>query len=176
MHIVLGVLAVLGAIAYFVIRANQVGQAGKELAETAGEVKGLFRSARWRSKSKTDPFAEIDDPRLAAAVMMHAIAKCDGDVTENQRVAMLDSMQTKLGLEKKTAEEMLVRARWLIQDLNDTSTTLRRAAPPVDRNCTPQEIDDLLDMLAGIANVEGEATGLQKNAIDGLKRRLRPDG
>lgn len=172
MHILLGILAALGAIAWFVIRANQVNRAGRELMETASDAKSLVRRSRWKSKGKGDLITDIADPRLAATVMMTMVAKSDGDVTERQRDAIQAQMQAGLGLEPQAASEMLAEARWRTNDLNDVGTVLRRAAAPIEANCTASERQELLDMLMVVATVEGEVSDLQANAIDGLKRKL----
>jgi len=72
MPFILGILAVLGAIVIFIIRANQAAQAARELGEVASEAKGFLRRRRWKSKTITDQIRAIEDPRLAAAVMMCA--------------------------------------------------------------------------------------------------------
>lgn len=172
MHILLGILAALGAIAWFVIRANQVNRAGREIMETASDAKALIRRSRWKSKGKGDLIQDIADPRLAAAVMMTMVAKCDGDVTERQRDAIQDQMEAGLGLEPQAASEMLAEARWRTNDVNDVTTVLRRAAPTIESNCTAEERLELIDMLVAVAGVEGAVSDLQTNAIDGLKRKL----
>ena len=62
MHIFLAIATVLGLIAYFVVRANQVNKAGRELLETASEVKGFVRRSSWRRKTEADPTRNVEDP------------------------------------------------------------------------------------------------------------------
>lgn len=172
MHILLAILGAIGTIVFFVIRANQLNRAGRELAETAGDVKKFVRRSRWQSKTKTDPIKDIRDPRLAAAVMMYAIAKSDGDVTERQRSSILEQLRDGLGMDYEEAGEILGQARWLTQDLHDVTTILRRAAAPVEASCTVEECRDLIEILEHVAGVEGGMTDAQKNSLDGLRRRL----
>ena len=89
MHILVGLVSAIGLIAYFVIRANQVNQAGRELLDAASEAKGYVRRSLWRRRTNVDPSRSIEDPRLAAAVMMCAVANADGDITEREMTAML---------------------------------------------------------------------------------------
>lgn len=172
MHILLGILAALGAVAWFVIRANQVNHAGRELLETASDAKSFVRRSRWKSKGDIDPIKDIADPRLAATVMMMMVAKSDGDVTERQRDAIWEHMQSGLGLEPQAASEMLAEARWLTNAYTDVATILRRAASPIEANCTAAERQELIDMLVAVASVEGAVSDLQTNAINGLRRQL----
>ena len=166
MHILLGALTVLGVIAYFIIRANQVSRAGRQLADTASDVKGLVRRSRWKRKHNDDPFGEIEDPRVAAAAMMCALAKCDGDITERQREIMLEQMGDGLQVTEQGAEDLFAQGRWLAGEMKDLNAFLRRACEPIQRACTDAEKHDLIRMLEKVATVEG---GLNDHQTDGLR-------
>ncbi len=92
MHFLLAILSAIGVIGFFLIRANQVNRAARDLADTASDVKALVRRSWWRRKTKVDLTRELSDPRLAATAMMQAVACGDGDMTEPQKVSILDEM------------------------------------------------------------------------------------
>lgn len=176
MQILLGILAAVGTLAFFLIRLNQVNRAGRELVESASDVKKAVRRYRWQSKSKRKtPLTDITDARLAAAIMMCAVAKSMGDITESQRDAMLGQMRDILRMDGDEAVEMLAEARWLIAELTDLDTTLRRASKAVEASCSIAERQELLAMLETVAAVEGDVTEYQTTALDRIRRRLIPD-
>ncbi len=114
MHILLAILSAVGAIGFFLIRANQVNRAARDLADTATDVKALVRRSWWRRKTKVDVTRELSDPRLAATAMMQAVACGDGDMTAPQKAAILDAMAKQLEMDAPAAQEMFVYGRWLI--------------------------------------------------------------
>lgn len=172
MPFILGALAVLGAIVFFVIRANQAAQAARELGEVANEAKGFLRRRRWKSKTNTDQIREIDDPRLAAAVMMCALAKSDDDLSESEVTAILDQLGGPLALAPADAEEMLAQARWLTREMKDLGAVLHRATPHINAHCTAPEKAELLDMLIAVTEVDGPIDAIQQDALDRLRREL----
>ena len=104
MHIVLAAISAIGALAFFIIRANHVAQASRELGEAAGDAKGLFRRFLWRRRTNVDLIRKIDDPRLAATVMMCAMAQSDGHLTEPEKAVILTQMRGALELLRGTRD------------------------------------------------------------------------
>ena len=172
MHIVLGVLAALGAVAFFIIRANHAAQATRELGEAAADAGGFIRRAFWRRRTNVDLVRAIEDPRLAATVMMCAVAKSDGDFTEREGEVILERMASMLELEGAEADEMLVHARWLTNDMKDLSAFLRRAAKAVETRCTAAEKAELIELLGVAAAADGAVSDIQRDAIERLQRDL----
>jgi uncharacterized tellurite resistance protein B-like protein len=168
MHIVLAVLSAIGAIAFFIIRANHVAQASRELGEAAGDAKGLVRSFLWRRRTNVDLIRKIDDPRMAATVMMCAMAQSDGYMTEPEKAAILAQMRGPLELDSAEAIEVFAHAHWLTGDMKDLSALLRRASKPIIESCTAAEKADLIEMLSRVAAAEGEPSGIQDDAIKRL--------
>ena len=176
MHIILGVITALGALAFWLYRAREAAHAAHELGDMAGNVRGMFRRWRWRKRTELDLSRQVDDPSLAAAVMMCAMAQSDALLTERERDVMLDQMQRNMGLDETQAEELFARARWLTSDMKDLDATLRRVSRPVIENCTAAEKTDLLAMLVVVAETEGPADNLQQAAIERLRRELFATG
>lgn len=175
MHIVIGVITALGALAFWIIRAREAAHAAHELGDMAGDVRGLFRRRRWRKKTEIDLSRQVKDPSLAAAVMMCATAQSDALLTEREHQVMLDLMQRNMGLDAQKAEELFAQARWLTSDMKDLDATLRRVSRPVIDSCTVEDRNDLIAMLTAVAEAEGPADPLQQAAIERLRHDLIRD-
>lgn len=172
MPFILGLLALLGGIAFFVIRANQAAKAARELGEVASDAKSFLRRNRWKAQTNTDQIREVDDPRLAAAIMMCALAKSDADLSASERDAILDQLKGTLELSNTEAEETLAQARWLTRDMKELGTVLHRVSPSIKANCTAHQKTELLDILHAVAEADGPIDTLQQDAIDRLRREL----
>ena len=175
MHIVLGILAAVGVIAFWIMRANQAAQASRELGETVGDARGAVKRYLWRRRTEVDPIKQIEDPRLAAATMMVALAQSDSLLTDREKQVILAQLTERLEVGAREAEEMLAEARWLTKDLRDLDTFLRRLTGPVNQRCTRAEKLELIALLTAVSEAEGAASDLQREAIrrldDGLGLR-----
>ena len=172
MHIFLAIATVLGLIAYFIIRANQVNKAGRELLETASEVKGFVRRSSWRRKTEADPTRNVEDPCLAATVMMCAVANSDGVMTERELDTIRDLMERHFQMARDDCEVMLGEARWMAQEAKDLSSFLQRLSRPVSDCCNERERADLIAMLEAVDRVEGGGSEIVADALANLQRRL----
>ena len=172
MHIVLGVLAALGAIAFFIIRANHAAQATRELGEAAADAQGFFRRLFWRRQTNVDLVRTNEDPRLAATIMMCAIAKSDSDFTGREGEVIRERMASMLELRGREAEEIFAHARWLTNDMKDLSALLRRASKAIETSCTADEKAELIEMLGTVAGADGAISDIQRDAIERLQREL----
>ncbi len=172
MHILLALATAVAVIAGFIIRASYVARAGRDLGETAAEMGGFIRRSRWRRKTKVDLAQNVTDPRLAATAMMCAMAKSEGDITEQQKRVIRDQMRQHFQLDGQAADEMFAQARWLTGEPADLTSYLTRLHKPVLAHCDERERRDLIDMLSAVAHVEGEPTEIEAAAIERLSPRL----
>lgn len=172
MHIVLGLLTLIGIIAFIVIRVGQVSRAGREVVDAAGEAQSWVRRRSWDKKLEYDSALDISDPRLAATMMMCALAKEAGDLTERQKGEIRASMQSYFQLTDGDAEEMLAEAHWRTSKIKVLSSYLLRLAPAIQEVCGDQEKRDLIAMLRSVAKVQGGSTEIQDDAIRQLQRQF----
>ena len=174
MHILLGILTVVGVIAFIIYRMRDAAQAGQHLAEAAGDLKRLVRRNQWKgkNKSKSDMIREVDDPRMAATIMMAAIAMSDGEMTERQRATILDLMREHFEAEDADAEELLAQGRWLASADFDLSTMFGRLTNVIRTGCDDAEKRELLAMLETVGSVEGSLSDAQSAAIGALTRSV----
>jgi uncharacterized tellurite resistance protein B-like protein len=173
MHILAILGAVLGVVLVILFRMQQAANAARDIANAADEARGFFRRWGWRRKQVTNPLDTIDDAREAAAAMMVATAQSDGSITERERTAITAEMTKRFGATQQQAEELLARARWLVQDRNDAGEVYRRLTPFILRACGPTERSDLIEMLGIVANADGRADEVVQQDIASLTRSLK---
>jgi uncharacterized tellurite resistance protein B-like protein len=173
MAYLMAVLGALGAVGLVLWRIKMAADAARDLAETADDARKYVRRTRWKNRQKAGEKAVPEDPRLAAAAMMAAIAETDGALSEAEREAILGEITTRFEVSAETAEALLAEGRWLSKDAGDLSSFLRHMDPPVRAVCTEQEQRDLLDMLTAVAEADnGEADPIAAQAIETLRRAL----
>ena len=172
MHILLGLLTLVGIIALIVIRMGQVSRAGREVVDAAGEAKGWVRRRDWNKKLGYDASQDVGDPRLAATMMMCAVGKETGDLTERQKDEIRAAMRSHFQMEDAAAEDMLAEAHWRTSEIKVLGSFLQRVAAPVRERCSEKEMRDLIAMLRNVAKVQGGSSDIQDDAIRQLQRQL----
>ena len=173
MHILAAVGAVLGVLLFILFRMQAAANAARDIAGAADEARGFFRRWGWRRKFAKHPLETIDDAREAAAAMMVAVAQADGAITERERAAITGEMMKHFGATQSQGEELLARARWLVQDRSDAGEVFRRLIPLIERTCGPTERSDLIGMLSNVADSDGKADEVVAQDIARLARTLR---
>jgi uncharacterized tellurite resistance protein B-like protein len=173
MHIIAIIGAVLGVAALILFRMQQAASAARDIADVADEARGLVRRWGWRRKHLKSPLDAVDDAREAAAAMMVAAAQCDGGISERERGAIAAEMRKHSGATGRQADELLARARWLVQDRTDASEVFRRLTPLVVRSCGPTERADLIAMLEAVAKADGRSDEVLAQDISRLAYNLR---
>jgi uncharacterized tellurite resistance protein B-like protein len=172
-HIIAIIGAILGVAALVLFRMQQAANAARDIADAADEARGLFRRWGWRRKQLRSPLDAVDDAREAAAAMMVAAAQCDGGITESERAAITTEMSKRFGATASQADELLARARWLVQDRTDASEVFRRLTPLILRTCGPTERSDLIEMLKAVAHADGRSDEVLTQDIARLGYNLR---
>ena len=172
MAILIELLGLIGGLGFLLWRIKMASDAAKDIAETAQGAKNYMRRRRWEKRAKADPIKDMDDPREAAATMMAALASYDGVMSEREEEAILHEIKTHFGASDNMAAELLAHGRWLSKDAGDLNAFFSRLMPPIVRHLGSKEKHELLSMLNNVANANGEASDLEKDAILFVKRHL----
>lgn len=172
MHILIGILTVLGVIAFFIIRANQAGQAARELADTVGDVRRFGRRHSWNRVADRATLDLVDEPVLAAAAMMCAVAAAEGVLTERHSRTISSLIAARLGVGGRDGEELFAQGRWLAGQTPTLGVALDRLSVPITKHCDAAERADLIDMLRTVAKADGPPSAIQSDAIGNLARKL----
>jgi uncharacterized tellurite resistance protein B-like protein len=113
-----------------------------------------------------------DDPRVAAAAMMVAVA------TEHQRLSPQDEMQildqliSTMSLSPDVARDCLKLGRRHARINGDLTARLHQLKTPIERNCSLQEKQDVITMLRKVAGQNAERVGSVRDGIGRLAGTL----
>ena len=163
-------LGLLGLIVSVVILLHRLADAGIDLG---GLNPFLTRRRRaWRQKFEANPLFGLDNPMDAAAVLAVGVAKADGDMTTEQKQALLVSFERTFRIDGRAAEELLASSAHLVGD----GRILRDQAHDViargKEQFTDSQIESTLSLLEEIAEVEG-ASDRQRKLISQVEDALR---
>jgi uncharacterized tellurite resistance protein B-like protein len=125
-----------------------------------------------RVKALPDPFsgswggAGNDDPRIAVAAMLHAVASDAAPLTHEQEQQILSLLTTRLGMDRELARMCLSRGRRLdLKQRGRINERLHRLVAPIERGCSLEEKRDVVEMLNLVAGANGERIGPVRDSL-----------
>ncbi|WP_419902301.1 TerB family tellurite resistance protein [Kiloniella sp.] len=173
MHILLGIVAVLGGIAIFIWRVRTAAAAAKDIVEAADDIRSAARRFGHNRKTKVNPLDAIEDSRVAAAAVMAAFARMDGDYTREQLLAIKEECQSVFGASEKEAVEIAGQSRWLMEQSANLDDAIRKLSRILRRGLEADEKKQLLSMVTRVASVEGDGMSEhQQQSLSQLSRQI----
>ena len=170
MHIVLGAIALLTAVYFFVIRARNAAEMTHELLDVADDVRAAARRLGFRRTKSLHPVDGIEDANTAAATVAMAFLELNGLPTEETKNRLLKSLQHRLEVQLKDAEELMILGRWLMNECQGPQPAIARAARRLYR-LTGGNPGPLLDVLGDVA--DDPLTDRQRDALDDIRTAFR---
>ncbi len=160
MHIVIGVItAVAGLIWAFV--ALQRG--GVDLNALNPFL--WHRRAQWRKRYGGKPIYPLSQPMDAAALLLLGVAKCEGEVSAEQKKELRSIFQHEFHLDGSEADDLLLASAYLIREeiylVDKLPKILERSA----RSFTTEQIESLLSLMRRVGNLEGPPNEEQEKLI-----------
>lgn len=171
MHIVLGVLAAIAGIIFYI---SWAARSASDLADSANELGNLPRKLRYRKKAGKQGLDLVNGPVEAATVLMIAVARMDrlGRVTDTQSREIAEALVSDMQLERAYAEDLIVQMRSLSQHLNQPDSTLFPMIRILQQTIGRDDAKDLAAMLKRVAAVEGQIEPDQSSFIRRYEDRM----
>lgn len=169
MHIILGLVAILGGAAFWWWRLKMIGEAANEVGDVAGRAWGKYKRFKFRRKVEDSPLEAVDDPVAAAAVMMFAVAKEERPITPEVEAAVRREIVSGIGIKDPT--ELMVFSKWVVSHVEDANNVSLRYSK-LWSGLTHEERRDFLTMVERVVGAEGPATAAQNAKIAKLRERL----
>jgi uncharacterized tellurite resistance protein B-like protein len=114
-----------------------------------------------------------DDPRIAVAAMMYTVASEHAPLTPEQERHILSLLSQRLGLERDAARDCLTGGRRIASRLRgDLTSRLHRLLEPVRERCSPDEKQDVIEMLNAIAGPLAQRLGPVRDSLGRVSATL----
>lgn len=135
-----------------------------------------YRIPRLSRREGAWGFAATDDPRIAVAAMMYALARHDGPVTQQEEALMMGLLRARIGLDPDAAELCFSGGRRLARSLRgDLNARLHQLIGPIERKCNAKEREDVVDMLHQVAGRSAERIGAVRDSLGRVSSSLLQD-
>ena len=169
MHIILGAL---GSIVTILVLLHRLADLGIDLG---GLNPFLWRRRRaWRSKYHANPVYSLEDPLAIAGVLLLSAAKIDGDLSVEERHALLDEFESTFALGPKEASDLLASSAYLLGDGGDFREQLAEALARYKGHLSAEQVESLLGIMERVTAVDARASEQKRAFVDTVRAALAP--
>jgi uncharacterized tellurite resistance protein B-like protein len=163
------VLAALAGLGIWYYRLKVLRDVGADLADVAGRARGAYRMHKFKKKADGATLNAVDDPALAAAIFLYALANDDkGSLYKSEpeiRRLMTPVVTAEL-------DEMLSYAQWAAREVVDPRDLVRRFKPMWRENLTTTERQQFVGMAETVVAQSSAPDPSQIMTIDVLRMAL----
>ncbi|MGR8935729.1 MAG: TerB family tellurite resistance protein [Gammaproteobacteria bacterium] len=159
MHIIIGLLTAVAGL-FFAVTALQ----------NSGAIDALnpflwYRRAQWRKKLATKPIYALDKPIDVAALLILGVAKCEGEISKEQKQEILRLFKNEFRLSDKEAQSLFRASAFLMKDEVSIAKNVDKILERSQSEFTPAQVDSMLAMMRRISSLDGAASEEQLATI-----------
>ncbi|MBB3061504.1 TerB family tellurite resistance protein [Microbulbifer rhizosphaerae] len=172
MHILIGLITAIGGLVWALYRLQN---AGVDL--NSFNPFYWLRRRNWQKQLGTKPLHRLDRPMDAAAVLLVAIAKAEGEISREQKAQITDIFSSEFNLTEPQAAELFASSAYMLREVLDVEAEIKHILEPTKAAFTSDQRESLLQMLARVAELEGNIGQAQQQIISAVSRELgqRPE-
>jgi len=168
-HIILGLL---GSIITILILFNRLESAGIDLG-------GLnpfawHRRRQWKKRYQANPIFAMENAMEVTALLMVAVAKASGDMSEKQKAVILELFQQHFHLSERDAGALLTSSAFLLRDGEALRNNLKTIIGPAGSKFTPDQAESALSLIRKVLETESTPTALQTELHHNISTHLAP--
>ncbi len=169
MHIIIAIISLATTIFIVYRRFNESG-----LASTLNPFL-FFRRRAWNQRRETNPLFILDNNKDIASALFFIIAKLDGELTKESKLALQNDYQQLLHMDADEASATLQQNSFILEQYPIIRSDLKKI---LHRNCVAQfssaEAYQLTEHLPIIASREGVISKDQQEWIADIAKLLAP--
>lgn len=165
MGLVALIAAIIGGIAVWWWRAQQLKGAADSVIDVAGKARGAISRARFRQRAGQSVLAGVDSPGMAAATLLYSLASLRGPVSRTEEEKIDHLLETICRMNAQDREDAMAFASWASGQVADTNDIVRRFLPLWTNGLESAHRQDLLGMAVTVAEMSGKPTDAQTAVI-----------
>ncbi len=150
MQYVVLILGVLSAAAIWWYRLKMISGAARDVAATAGRVRGEVRRRSARRQVAEVALKEIADPVTGAATVLVAMAADEIPLTPKDERAIRAAL-LKVATPEET-DDAIDHAKWVNSQLDDPAIIIDRLAPLMKARLKPDQRTEFISLIDAVKN------------------------
>lgn len=170
MHILIGAIGSIVTILWLLHRLAEMG------VSLGGLNPWLWsRRRKWRASYEANPVFSVTSPLDATALLITATAKADGDMSLDEKQAILSMFEKEFHLSDREAAALLTSSTHLLGKGEEVHQNLADVLKPSKDSFTESQARSAIVMLESIAAIGGQVTPMQNELIEQVKVQLMPE-
>ena len=171
MHYLIGTLIAFASLIYWM---GQASKGARELSSMASGLKNMPRRRKFQKSASKTALDLIDDPIEAAAIIMIAVARSDGDkrVSFYEADVITHLLETHMELRASRAEDILIQMKAVTSQIVLQDTLLMAMIDVLRGTIDEDDAVGLADMMSEVAKADGPISHDQSELIRSFKERM----
>lgn len=160
MHIVIGVISAIAGLIWALVALQRAGF-------DVGSCNPVLwrRRAQWRKKYAEKPIYTLTEPLDLAALLLLGTAKCEGEVSTEQKQELRNIFTEELKLNAGEADDLLVASAHLMRDEIYLVDHLPQILEKSSSKFSAEQLESLLGLMHRIAEKESPINEEQEKLI-----------
>ena len=171
MHIIIGLLGIVVAAYFWMMRVRNAAEMAKTLAEVPGDIKAAARRFGFKRKLNAHAVDSVEDPKVAIAGIANSFIEMDTLPTQEQRQMLKLQVQSALDVSSDDAEELLVLGRWLANESGGPEAGIYRLSIRLHKIDASDGFRTLMGLLKNL--LKDDWSEGQIEALGDVKRAFR---
>lgn len=167
MHIILGVL---GTIVTILILVNRLQENGIDIGWL--NPFSWHRRRKFRKQYYLSPAYSLSSAMDVVALFMLAIAKADGDLSKEQKLAILSLFESEFKLTESEANALLGSSAHILGNGDEVKADPKSVISKSYESFTPEQVDSAKSLLDKVAHIEGEPSDSQSKLLADVNKVL----
>lgn len=168
MHVIIGFLTAVAGLIWAIIALQRSGFDINALNPFL-----WMRRSQWKKKYCDKPICALAQPLDVAALLLLGVAKCEGEISVEQKKQIVEIYQNDFRLDKNEAADLLLASSHLLRDeiylLDNLDKILQKSASRFSR----EQIDSLVALMQRVARIESAVNEEQGKLINATGAYLR---
>lgn len=132
------------------------------------------RRRKWMKQYHASPAFSIENPLEAAALLLTATAKIDGDLTSDEKLVLQEIFEKEFHQEPKAATDLLVSSVHLIGNSREVFDRPHDVLAPCLDSFSDEQKDSVILLLRRVCEVGEKMTDVQIDYVKSIEAVLRP--
>jgi hypothetical protein len=160
MHVVIGVLTALAGLIWAVVALQKAGVTLSSFNPFMWQ-----RRMAWKKNLGEKPLYALSDPMEVAAVLILGVAKCEGEISAEQKRNIQDIYETDFRLGRDEAADLLLASSHLIRNEIYLVDNLDKILKKSQSQFKARQVESMLSMMRRTGALEGELNEEQRKII-----------
>jgi len=167
MHILIAAITAIGGLIWALYRLQNSG-----FDLNAFNPFYWARRREWEKKLGTKPIHRLENSMEAAALLVVAMARLEGEVTREHKQEVIQQFTEEFGISESAATEMFAVASHMLSDVFNIIEEVKNVLAPSVEQYETRHKETLLSMLEKVSTSEGKPNNEQQALLNAVKCEL----